>query len=68
LVTHDIDEAIFLGDRVVVMPKLPATTKTIIAVDLPRPRDRNSLEFMNIRKKIYAEFFAQVEVPFAYNI
>lgn len=68
LVTHDIDEAIFLGDRVVVMSKLPATTKSIIPVDLPRPRDRNSFEFVKIRKKIYTEFFSDVELPFAYSI
>ncbi len=68
LVTHDIDEAIFLGDRVVVMSKLPATAKSIIPVDLPRPRDRNSFEFVKIRKAIYSEFFADVEVPFAYSI
>lgn len=68
LVTHDIDEAIFLGDRVVVMSKLPATAKSIVPVDLPRPRDRNSFEFVRIRKAIYSEFFSDVEVPFAYSI
>ena len=68
LVTHDIDEAIFLGDRVVVMSKLPATAKSIIPVDLPRPRDRNSYEFVKIRKQIYTEFFSDVELPFAYSI
>ena len=68
LVTHDIDEAIFLGDRVVVMSKLPATTKSIFSVNLPRPRDRNSLDFLKIRKQIYSEFFSEAPVPFAYNI
>lgn len=68
LVTHDIDEAVFLGDRVIVMPKLPATTKTIVPIDLPRPRDRNGLDFVTIRKRIYSEFFAQIEVPADYSI
>lgn len=68
LVTHDIDEAIYLGDRVVIMSSRPGTIKKIVNVDLPRPRDRTSLDFVKIRKEIYDEFFESFEVPIEYNI
>jgi sulfonate transport system ATP-binding protein len=68
LVTHDIDEAIYLGDRVVIMSSRPGTIKRTIPVQLPRPRDRSSFDFIQIRRDIYAEFFAEAECPFAYAI
>lgn len=68
LVTHDIDEAIYLGDRVVIMSSRPGTIRKIVPVPLPRPRDRSSFDFVQIRKEIYGEFFSEAERPFAYSI
>jgi sulfonate transport system ATP-binding protein len=58
LVTHDIDEAIYLSDRVVVLSNRPASIRKTIKVELPRPRDRNSYEFSLLRKEVYREFFS----------
>jgi NitT/TauT family transport system ATP-binding protein len=44
-VTHNVDEAVFLADRIVVMSAHPGTIKESIAVDLPHPRDRASGAF-----------------------
>ena len=61
LVTHDIDEAVYLGDKVVVLSSRPGTLRKVFNVDIPRERDRNSAEFASIRSKIYKEFFNDVK-------
>jgi len=45
-VTHNVAEAVYLADRVVVMSPHPGTVKTEVAIPLPRPRDPLSIEFL----------------------
>ena len=51
-VTHSVEEAVYLSDRVIVMTARPGRIKDIIPIDLPRPRKRDSLEFIEYRKRI----------------
>jgi NitT/TauT family transport system ATP-binding protein len=53
-VTHDIEEAVQLADRVLVMSRRPATIQTIIPIDLPRPRDLDSPGYLETRDRIFA--------------
>ncbi len=51
-VTHDIDEAIQLADRVIVLGQRPSTVAMTLAIDLPRPRDLNSPGYLQARDRI----------------
>lgn len=52
-VTHDVEESVQLADRVVVMSRRPATIANIVEVNLPRPRDLDSPEYLSIRDEIF---------------
>ena len=54
LVTHDVDEAVVLADRVMVMRPLPGRLFEEIKVDLSRPRDRNSSAFETVKHQVLA--------------
>jgi sulfonate transport system ATP-binding protein len=54
LVTHDVDEAIVLADRVMVMCPRPGRIFDEIEVDLPRPRDRQSAAFDFVKRRVLA--------------
>jgi sulfonate transport system ATP-binding protein len=70
LVTHDIDEAVLLGDRVIVMSKKTGGIQKTIPVYLSRPRDRNSHDFIKIREQIFHLFFEneKMKIPQDYTI
>ena len=55
-VTHDIDESVYLADRIVVLTHRPTTVEEIVTVSLPRPRDQIATkelpEFMEIRGRV----------------
>ena len=52
LVTHDIDEAIYMSDRIVIMTQRPGRIERTIPVTLGRPRDRSSADFLRLRGEI----------------
>jgi ABC-type nitrate/sulfonate/bicarbonate transport system ATPase subunit len=52
LVTHDIDEAIYMSDRIVIMTQRPGRIERTIPVILDRPRDRSSSDFLQLRGEI----------------
>ena len=52
LVTHDIDEAIYMCDRIVIMTHRPGRIERVIDVALDRPRDRNDARFLALRSEI----------------
>jgi len=51
-ITHSVDEAVFLSDRIVVLTPRPGRVCRIFPVHLPRPRDRTSPEFAQVRREV----------------
>jgi NitT/TauT family transport system ATP-binding protein len=68
-VTHDLEEAITLADRVVVLTARPATVKEEFTVDLPRPRDAREIRFrphfVELHEKIWASLSGEVRIAYA---
>ncbi|MGA2121238.1 MAG: ABC transporter ATP-binding protein [Methanoregula sp.] len=51
-ITHSVDEAVFLSDRIIVLTPRPGRICRIFPVELPRPRDRTSVEFGQVRRDV----------------
>lgn len=60
LVTHDIDEAVFLGNRVVILEPRPGKIRKIVPIDLPYPRTKTTTSFQELRLKVL-NYFEKVE-------
>jgi NitT/TauT family transport system ATP-binding protein len=62
-VTHDIDEAVYLGDRILILTPAPATLQQALEIDLPQPRDqvatKQQPEFARLRAHIYRSIKAK---------
>ena len=52
LVTHDLEEAVYLADRILILPREKNAAPRLIEIDLPRPRDRSSPDFVRYREEL----------------
>ncbi len=69
LVTHDVDEAIYLSDRIVIMTSRPGKIQEILEVRMGRPRSRNHPDFFRLRSKILETLhFAKGEAELNYYL
>lgn len=69
LVTHDIDEALYMSDRIVIMSPPPGTIQEVIPVPLSRPRARNDPDFLRLRSRILEILhFAKEPAPLSYYL
>ena len=58
-ISHDVDEAVYLSDKVIVLSKIPTKVEGEVVVNLPRPRIQSIMEtpeFYEIRKEVLRKF------------
>lgn len=58
MVTHDIDEALYLSDRVIVLSNSPATVKQVFPISISKPRSRSVRLYSDLRKALVDAFYA----------
>lgn len=68
MVTHDIDEAVYLGNRVVVMSARPGRIEEIISIESSNAKVRNSDDFNYYKGRVYNHFFQETPEQVEYNI
>ncbi|MGQ9760256.1 MAG: ABC transporter ATP-binding protein [Candidatus Methanomethylicaceae archaeon] len=61
-ITHNVEEAVFLAQRVIVLTRRPSKVKQIMNIDLPYPRARLSPSFISYRERILTAFHEELEV------
>ncbi len=54
MVTHNVEEAVELSDKVVILSSKPSKVKKVISIRSKRPRDKRSSQFMDVMDQIYA--------------
>ncbi len=54
-VTNNLEEALFLGDRIILLTQAPCRVKTVYKPDFPRPRDQMDPGFLKLRKEIESQ-------------
>ncbi|MGI6005133.1 MAG: ABC transporter ATP-binding protein [Christensenellales bacterium] len=67
-ITHDIEEAVYLSDRVVIMSPSPGMIRNIIPIDLERPRRRTDEEFRDICANIQRIFRSEITGEYEYGV